>query len=616
MTQQNYSLSITELHERYRNGLLSPETLIADITTKIKSFEDYNIWIHPLNEDELEVYISNLQGKGPDDLPLYGIPFAIKDNIDLAGVPTTAACPEFSYIPEENAFAVQLLIDAGAIPIGKTNLDQFAAGLVGTRSPYGAVKNAFDPEYVSGGSSSGSAVAVALGQVSFSLGTDTAGSGRVPVAFNNLVGLKPTKGRISTSGLVPACRSLDCISIFALNPDDVSEVFNIVDCYDPADIYSRVNTVTTKSKKYKIGVPEKSFLKFFGNEEYKKLFDDFVNRILNEKIGSGVNAEENYELVKIDFKPFINTANFLYQGPWLAERYAAIDDFIDCNPDALFPVTKNIILPAKKIDAVETFKKLYELQALKKEADKILEQVDFVVTPTTGTKYRIDEVNDEPIKLNSNLGYYTNYMNLLDYAAIAIPAGFDKDKFPFGVTLFSDAFTDHDLLEQATKLLDGKHLKMGATDFEWFSKGVSSTSDKDEATLDIAVCGAHLSGMPLNHQLTDNNAVLIKATKTEASYKLYALAGGPPLRPGLVKDSDNGKSIEVEVWRMPLTGFGKFMINIPSPLGIGRANLEDGEEVNSFICESYGIVGATDITDFGGWRNYIKQYSGVSAIEY
>ena len=609
MTRQDYSLNIAELHERYRNGSLNPETLITDITAKIKSFAEDNIWIHPLNEDELEVYISNLQGKGPDDLPLYGIPFAIKDNIDLVGVPTTAACPEFSYIPKANAFAVQLLIDAGAIPIGKTNLDQFAAGLVGTRSPYGAVKNAFDPEYVSGGSSSGSAVAVALGQTSFALGTDTAGSGRVPVAFNNLVGLKPTKGRISTSGLVPACRSLDCISIFGLNPDDVATVFDVVDCYDPADIYSRISTDYTAIKKYKVGVPDSSFLKFFGNEEYEKLFDGFVNRISSEIFDEGNNTEEKYDVVKIDFTPFIKTANLLYQGPWLAERYAAIEDFIENNPDALFPVTNDIILPAKDIDAVETFKKLYELQALKKETDKILEQVDFVVTPTAGTKYRIDEVNGEPIKLNSNLGYYTNYMNLLDYAAIAIPAGFDKDEFPFGVTLFSDAFTDYDLLEQATNLLNGKHIKMGATDFEWVPKQLPDVSKKTEDTIDIAVCGAHLSGMPLNHQLTDDNAKLIKATKTEASYKLYALAGGPPLRPGLVKDSNNGKSIEVEVWRMPLSKFGKFMINIPAPLGIGKAILEDGEEVNSFICESYGIVDATDVTEFGGWRNYIKQCS-------
>ena len=602
MTQQDYSLNITALHERYRNGLLSPETLIAGITAKIKSFEEHNIWIHLLNEDELEVYLSKLQGKGPDDLPLYGIPFAIKDNIDLLDVRTTAACPEFSYLPEENAFAVQLLIDAGAIPIGKTNLDQFAAGLVGTRSPYGAVKNGFNPDYVSGGSSSGSAVAVALGLVSFSLGTDTAGSGRVPAAFNNLVGLKPTKGRISTSGLVPACRSLDCITILALNPDDASTVFSIVDCYDPTDIYSRDRIDHTVDKLDKVGVPDSSSLKFFGNKDYEKLFNDFVNQI-----SSGTDSKEKYEIVKIDFTPFIKTANLLYQGPWLAERYAAIEDLIENNPNALFPVTKDIVLPAKNIGAVETFKKLYELQALKKETDKILEQVDFVVTPTVGTKYKIEEVNNEPIKLNSNLGYYTNFMNLLDYAAIAIPAGFDKDDFPFGVTLFSEAFTDFELLEQAKNFLDEKFMKMGANDFEWVPKEVSNTGNQDEATIDLAVCGAHLSGMPLNHQLTDNNAVLIKATKTEAAYKLYALAGELPLRPGLVKDSDNGKSIELEVWRMLLTDLGKFMINIPSPLGIGKAILEDGVEVNSFICESYAIEDAEDITEFGGWRNYIRQ---------
>jgi len=321
------------------------------------------------------------------------------------------------------------------------------------------------------------------------------------------------------------------------------------------------------------------------------------------------NAEERYDIVNIDFTPFIKTANLLYQGPWLAERYAAIDDLIENNPDALFPVTKDIVLPAKDIGAVETFKKLYELQALKKETDKILEQVDFVVTPTAGTKYKIEEVNDEPIQFNSNLGYYTNFMNLLDYAAIAIPVGFDKDNFPFGVTLFSQAFTDKKLLEQASNFLNGNLTRMGATDIGWVPKQISNVSNLTGSTIDIAVCGAHLSGMPLNQQLTDNNAELIKATKTEAAYRLYALAGGPPLRPGLMRDSEYGKSIEVEVWRMPLTNFGKFMINIPAPLGIGKAILEDGEEVNSFICEGYAIDDAEDITGFGGWRNYMKQCS-------
>lgn len=604
MNQNAYSLDIDELQERYRKGLLTPEKLIDDIHANIESYEDYKIWIHLLDKTDLQVYLSGLEGKSPDDLPLYGIPFAIKDNIDLAGIPTTAACPEFSYIPKQSAFAVQLLIEAGAIPVGKANLDQFAAGLVGTRSPYGAVKNAFDPDYASGGSSSGSAVALALGQVSFALGTDTAGSGRVPVAFNNLIGLKPTKGRISTSGLVPACRSLDCISIFALNVDDVVTVFDVVDRYDSTDIYARVSAQRIRNKHYKIAVPDSSFLKFFNNDDYEKLFDDFLKQISELKIEGKM-----YELVEIDFTPFIQTANLLYQGPWLAERYAAIDDFIESKPDALFPVTKDIVMPAKDIDGVTTFKKLYELQSLKKQADKILDSVDFIVTPTAGTKYKIDEVNGDPVQLNSNLGYYTNYMNLLDYAAIAIPAGFDQEGFPFGITLFSGAFDDYELLKYARVILQRKENRMGATNFKWIPKRLENNNNKFDNSIDIAVCGAHLSGMPLNYQLTDNNAVLIEVTKTEAAYKLYALAGGPPFRPGLVKDSLNGKSIEVEVWRMPLSSFGKFMVNIPAPLGIGKAILIDGNEVNSFICEGYAVSDAEDVTEFGGWRSYIAQRS-------
>lgn len=597
MTQENYSLSITELHTRYRNGSLNPKMLIENITQNIKAFEAHNIWIQLLNDGELTFYLDRLQGKGPDELPLYGIPFAIKDNIDLAGIPTTAACPQYSYTPEKNAFAVELLIDAGAIPIGKTNLDQFAAGLVGTRSPYGVVKNSIDPDFISGGSSSGSAVAVALGQVSFSLGTDTAGSGRVPAAFNNLVGLKPSKGKISTTGVVPACRSLDCISIFALNPDDVASVFDVVDCYDPTDNYSRVFTATNTNKQYKIGVPDRAYLNFFGNENYESLFNHFIGQIPE------IVNEENYEIVEVDFSCFIEAANLLYQGPWLAERYAAIESFIENNSEHIYPVTKDIILPAKEIDAVDAFNKFYQLQTLKKQADKILQSVDFILTPTTGTKYKTDEVLADPIQLNSNLGYYTNFMNLLDYAAIAIPAGFDDEGFPFGVTLFSQANTDNQLLDLSTLLLKNNLHKMGSTDFAWMPQQQINT--KKVASIDIAVCGAHLSGMPLNHQLTDNNAVLIKATKTEASYKFYSLAGGPPFRPGLIRDKENGKSIDVEVWRMPLVNFGEFMINIPSPLGIGKATLEDGSEVNSFICEAYGIEGAEDITDYGNWRYYM-----------
>lgn len=602
MSQQSYSLNISELHKRYKQGLLTPESLLHDIKTRIEEYKEYNIWIHLLDENDLQVYLSRLQGKAVDELALYGIPFAIKDNIDLVGVPTTAACPEYSYIPEQSAFAVQRLINAGAIPIGKTNLDQFATGLVGTRSPYGAVKNAFDPDYISGGSSSGSAVALALGQVSFSLGTDTAGSGRVPAAFNNLIGLKATKGRISASGVVPACRSQDCVSLFSLNPDDASTVFEVIDCHDPSDIYSRVinsNITHQSNKKFKVGVPKSSELEFFNNKEYEKLFNDFVSSL----------SGQDYEIVEIDFTPFKQAANLLYQGPWVAERYAAIEKFIENKSDALYPVTRDIISPARSIDAVDTFNKFYELQQLKKQADEVMEQIDFIITPTAGTNYRIDEVNAEPVQTNSNLGYYTNFMNLLDYVAIAIPAGFNKQGFPFGATLFSKAFTDKDLLIHTRKILKAQSIQMGATEFSWNPIKTDEFNVPKLNTIDIAVCGAHLSGMALNHQLTDKDAVLIKATKTAASYKFYALAGGPPYRPGLIKVKENGASIEVEVWRMPLSNFGKFMLGIPHPLGIGKVLLEDGDEVNSFICEGYAIDDAEEITHFGSWRNYMESIS-------
>lgn len=599
MIETNYSLSISQIHKLYKEGALTPETLVSDIKNKIDEYQDYNIWIHVLNDDELASYISVLKNKEPDDLPLYGIPFAIKDNIDLADIPTTAACAEYSYIPEKSSFTVQLLIDAGAIPIGKTNLDQFATGLVGTRSPYGAVKNAFNPENISGGSSSGSAVSVALGQVSFSLGTDTAGSGRVPAAFNNLIGLKPTKGRLSTSGVVPACRSLDCVSIFALNLDDTETVFDVLDEYDANDSYARKAQLPSinNNEKIKIGLPKNEQLCFFGDKEYEKLFNTFINSI----------SQDKYEVVHIDFSSFIEAAKLLYQGPWVAERYAAIESFIEDNPDSLFPVTNKIISPAKSINAVDAFKSFYQLQEYKRLADNVLEQIDFIITPTAGTHYTIDEVNIDPIQTNSNLGYYTNFMNLLDFSALAIPVSFKQDGLPFGVTLFSDAFNDEFLLKQAKDLMEYKQDKMGATEFAWITE--ETESDKELTTIDVAVCGAHLSGMPLNHQLTQRKATLLKTCKTIESYRLYALAGGPPYRPGLIKVKEDGVAIDVEVWRMPIEHFGSFMLGIPHPLGIGKAELDDGTEVNSFICEAYAVDDAEDITHHGNWRNYMASLS-------
>ena len=586
-------LSIGSLRAAYLDGELGVRDVIEHVRARIQEHESNPIWITVLDDQQLQVYLENLQGESPDTKPLYGIPFAIKDNIDLADVPTTAACAEYAYTPATSAFVVQRLIDAGAIPVGKTNLDQFATGLVGTRSPYGIVRNAFNESFIAGGSSSGSAVAVALGQVSFSLGTDTAGSGRVPAAFNNIVGLKPTRGRLSTSGVVPACRSLDCVNVFALNPDDTETVFSVVDSYDAEDSYAREKQVSTKvfHEPLSIGVPQPGQLAFFGNEEYRECFKVLIASL----------RQPGHDIVEINFDPFKQAADMLYQGPWVAERYAAIEAFIESHAEALHPVTRQIIEPAKNYDAVTSFKYQYALQALKRQADTILEEVDLICMPTAGTHYRIEEIEKEAISYNSNLGYYTNFMNLLDYAALAIPGGFTRSKMPFGITLFSAAHTDAQLLEAAGQLLPDGLARTGATDFGWQPQATQVTVNY----IDVAVCGAHLSGMPLNHQLTDKKAILLASTKTAPCYRLYALAGGPPYRPGLILDKQNGTAIEVEVWRMPLHRFGDFMLGIPHPLGIGTVLLEDGKAVNGFICEAYAIDDAADISGFGSWRKYM-----------
>lgn len=439
------NLNINSLKENYINGKTSIREVISTIQTKIEETKNHNIWIYTLNEDELEVYIKNLEGENPKDFPLYGIPFAIKDNIDLKNIPTTAACPQYSYTPKESAFAVAKLIEAGAIPIGKTNLDQFATGLVGTRSPYGECRNSINPEYISGGSSSGSAVSVALDMVSFSLGTDTAGSGRVPAAFNNLIGLKATKGVVSTSGVVPACRSLDCVTVFAKGLDDIESVFEIVNKYDEKDIYSRKYLAVEEELKeqFTFAIPQKSQLKFFGDIEAEKLFFQAVKKF--ESLGG--------KAVEIDYEPFNESANLLYSGPWVTERYIAIKETITKTPEVVNETVRAIISGGDKIDAINYFESEYTLKKNRKIADKIFEQYDFMLTPTTGTIYKIDEVNANPIQLNTNLGYYTNFMNLLDLSAIAVPAGFRENGLPFGVTIVADTFEEGKLLSYSSKYL-------------------------------------------------------------------------------------------------------------------------------------------------------------------
>ncbi len=439
------NLNIKDLRAKYLSGEVTVKEVILSIFEKIEQTRDSNIWIYTLTEDEISFYLKNLENKNIEDLPLYGIPFAIKDNIDLVNIPTTAACPEFSYTPKKSAFVVEKLIQAGAIPIGKTNLDQFATGLVGTRSPYGECRNSINKEYISGGSSSGSAVAVALEMASFSLGTDTAGSGRVPAAFNNLIGLKATKGVISTSGVVPACRSLDCVTVFAKDLSSIEEVFKVANAYDEEDIYSRhYEKVEFEEKaKFSFAIPKKEQLKFFGDEESKNLFEEAIKKF--ESLGG--------KAFEIDYEPFNESANLLYSGPWVTERFIAIKEVITKTSDVVEQTVRKIISGGENINAINYFESEYILKKNRKKAEKLFEEFDFMLTPTTGTIYKIEEVNNNPIELNTNLGYYTNYMNLLDLSAIAVPAGNRVNGLPFGVTVVAKNFEEEKLLSYASKYL-------------------------------------------------------------------------------------------------------------------------------------------------------------------
>jgi len=595
------SLSLTDLRAQYLSGSLTPREVFATIGERIEQYREHNIWIHALTAAELEAYFLRLEHADIHALPLYGIPFAIKDNIDLAGVPTTAACPEFSYIPERSAFVVQRLIDAGAIPVGKSNLDQFATGLVGVRSPYGACKNSFDPSMVSGGSSAGSAVSVALGMASFSLGTDTAGSGRVPACFNNLVGVKPSIGLLSASGMLPACRSLDCITIFALHCDDANTLLAVAEGEDASDAYSRVNPFANQARHYgawqgplRIGVLPENQLAFFGHSDYQASYEETITAL----------KEQGVEIIEVDFAPFIEAARLLYEGPWVAERYIATTPLIQDNPQAMLPVIQTIIGGGAKSSAVDAFQAQYRLKALRKAATSVLASVDCLLSPTAGRPYSIDAVNAAPIKLNSNLGYYTNYMNLFDLAGVAVPTGFTASGFPFGVTLIGEAFTDRRLLSIANRMQQYFQLPLGKDQGAF--QPTTANPVANQQRIAVAVCGAHLQGQPLNWQLTERGGYLLEKTTSAPNYKLYALAGGPPFRPGMViAPAGEGQAIEVEVWSLPASEFGSFVAGIPAPLGIGKVALADSSQVSGFICEASGLAGAEDISHLGAWRAYL-----------
>lgn len=563
---------------------------IAAIYDRIEAGPLAPVWISLVPREVSLVRARELEGSA---LPLAGVPFAIKDNIDLAGLPTTAGCPAYAYSPERSSTVVEKLIDAGAIPIGKTNLDQFATGLVGTRSPHGACSSVYDHRYISGGSSSGSAVAVATGLVDFSLGTDTAGSGRVPAAFNNLVGLKPTRGILSTLGVVPACRTLDCVSIFARSCADAHAVWKAARGFDPGDPFSRSpqpgeDAAAWLAGSFRFGVPPADQLEFFGDDAAAELYRVAIEEV--ERIGG--------ERVEIDFSVFRDAADLLYSGPWVAERLAALRPFIESRAEEMNSVVRGIISGATRYSAVDSFEAQYRLAELRRAAEREWEHMDVLVLPTTGTTYTHDAIAADPVRLNTNLGYYTNFVNLLDLAAVAVHAGFRPNGLPFGISFIGSAFSDEALLAVA----DRYH----RADADVPGPAVDLGSCPPGCVL-IAVVGAHLSGQPLNWQLTDRRARLMKTTWTAAGYRLYALQGTQPPKPGLVRDETfQGPGIEVEVWAIPENQFGGFVAAVPPPLGIGTAILQNGESVKCFICEPYAIAGSIEITHFGGWRNYLS----------
>ena len=590
-SQTTTGWTINEWLDAYRNQRLDAREALHNLRNQIDNAD--TSWIYIVSAAELDEQINALADDA-DSLPLYAVPFAVKDNIDVAGIPTTAACTAFTYIPEVDATSVARLKAAGAIVLGKTNLDQFATGLVGTRSPYGAVPNSFKPAYVSGGSSSGSATTVANGLVPFSLGTDTAGSGRVPAGFNNIVGLKPTKGRFSTKGVVPACRSLDCVSIFSLTVDDAELVASIIEGFDIADAYSRKAPVAAAyfSASPRFAIPASP--DWFGDLNAQAAWNLTLEKI----------RALNVELIEIDFTPMFALAQLLYGGPWVAERHAAIGNFMQDHANDMNAVVRSIVEKAVNFSATESFLAEYQRADLARVIQTLMTSFDALLVPTSPRHPTIAEVNADPVTVNSQLGTYTNFVNLADCSALALPAVIRTDGLPFGITLIAPAWQDAALVAFGKKWHAATQLPLGALDKKQPDFVVTSESPKGYVRL--AVVGAHLTGMPLNVQLQERKALFVESAFTAKNYRLFALPNTTPPKPGLIRTEGEGAEIIVELWDLPVQHFGSFVALIPAPLGIGTLTLNDGREVKGFICEGIAVNGAKDITHLGGWRAYIK----------
>ncbi len=581
-------LSASAIAQAVASGATSAVAIAQDTLARLDAYDNIQqqIWISRASPEALIEAARGIDARvaAGETLPLAGVPFAVKDNIDVAGFETTAACPAFAYVPEASATVVERLLAAGALCVGKTNLDQFATGLNGTRSPYGSPRNVYNLAYVSGGSSSGSSSAVAAGLVAFALGTDTAGSGRVPAAFQQLIGFKPSKGRWSNRGVVPACRTLDCVTVFTDDTRDARLIDGVVAGFDAADAWSKPLADRPIARRT-IGVPRRDQRMFFGDLESEYLYDRALERL------SGLG-----DIVEIDYAPLQEAAQLLYSGPWVAERTAAMESLLTGDPDAIDPTVREIVSVGLETRAVDLFNGIYRLAELKRHADTLWQSIDLMAFPTTGTTYRVAELAAAPIALNSALGFYTNFVNLLDMAALAVPAGTRANATGFGITLIGPADTDRALLDVADAYLSIADLPPPPPlDLEGKMQ-----------TVKLAVVGAHLKDMPLHWQLTSRDATFVGAFQTAPEYRLYAIANSTPPKPALVHSPD-GAAIAVEVYEMGVAEFGSFVVEVPPPLAIGTVTLADGTSVKGFVAEPRAMTGAQDITDLGGWRAYIAQ---------
>jgi len=638
-------LPIPLLSEKYEKGELTVSQTVEEVMNRMSN--DKASWIFKIPQHHIKSKAENLDEKlrsNPNitkELPLFGIPFSVKDNIDLASFPTTAGCPDYSYVPWSNNPVVDKLEEAGAICVGKNNMDQFAAGLVGVRSPYGIPVNPFNPDFCPGGSSSGSGVVVSTGQVSFSLGTDTAGSGRIPACFTNTVGLKPSKGLLSTRGMVPACRSLDCMSIFALTCNDAWKVLQLGKGFDFEDEYSRQEPVIPPTRIGKnpsaltFAIPRPSDLKFYSEKEESSAIFNKALEIL-ESLSLVPGKEEKNPIVPIDFTPFTSVAKILYDGPWTAERLSAIENFFFTNPDSIHPVTRGIIGKGKNFTAVQTFNSMRTLEKLKKEAYREIKEkgVDVLVVPTASITPTIEEIKQVPTGINTVMGYYTNFVNLLDLCAVALPVDFMKSLgMPTGITLIAPAFNDELLYSIASEFQRKRDIVLGTSKTLSYSslpsqyntsapplrKYVKKDTAGDNKWVEIAVVGAHLSGLALNHRLLNLGAQLVRKAKTSNNYELYDITkpNDKVSRPGLVRLPEGktaDKQIDVEVWKIPSQYVGEFLsANVSAPLAIGNIELDPSTSpvtsVLGYVCQDYATSNGKNITSFGGWRPYVESSS-------